>query len=87
MQERKITDLVSDALKEVDYEFRINFLLAGLMSAEGNDTPEKEENNRIFLADIRDYLTAYSGGVEKEMYASRAVDRINTFLNAGDPDV
>lgn len=86
MQERKITDLVSDALKEADYEFRINFLLAGLMSAEGNDTPEKEENNRIFLADIRDYLRAYTGDAEKEMYASRAVDRINIFLCAGDPD-
>lgn len=86
MHERKITDLVSRALKEEDYKFRINFLLAGLMSAEGNDTPEKEENNRIFLADIRDYLTAYTGDADKEMYASRAVDRINTFLSAGDPD-
>lgn len=87
MQERKITDLVSDALKEADYEFRINFLLAGLMSAEGNDTPEKEENNRIFLSDIRDYLKKYAWESDKELYASRAVDRINTFLNAGDPDV
>lgn len=86
MQERKITDLVSDALKESDYEFLINFLLAGLMSAEGNDTPEKEENNRIFLADIRDFLMSYTGDADKEMYASRAVDRINAFLSAGDPD-
>lgn len=87
MQERKITDLVSDALKESDYEFRLNFLLAGLMSEEGNDTSEKEENNRIFLSDIRDYLMRYAGETEKEMYASRAVDAINTFLSAGDPDV
>lgn len=87
MQERKITDLVSDALKEEDYKFRINFLLAGLMSAEGNDTSEKEANNRIFLAGIRDYLRAYRGNAEKEMYASRAVNTINSFLSAGDPDV
>lgn len=86
MQERKITDLVSDALKEEDYEFRLNFLLAGLMSEEGNDTSEKEENNRIFLSDIRDYLMRYVGETEKEMYASRVVDAINTFLSAGDPD-
>ena len=39
MEERKISDLVSAALNEEDYEFRINFLLAGLMSADANDTP------------------------------------------------
>ena len=87
MYERKITDLVSDALKEEDYELRLNFLLAGLMSAEGNDTTEKEENNRIFLSDIRDYLKGYAGEPEKETYASGVVDTINNFLIAGDPDV
>lgn len=85
--QRKITDLVSEALKEDDYEFRINFLLAGLMSAEGNDTPEKEENNRIFLACIRDYLTGYDGDADKKMYTSRVARTINSFLSAGDPDV
>ena len=87
MQERKITDLVVDALNEDDYEFRINFLLAGLMSEEGNDTPEKEENNRKFLADIQDYLKRYDGDAEKVAYADRIADAINSFLSAGDPDV
>ena len=87
MNERKISDLVSDALNEDDYEFRINFLLAGLMSEEGNDTPEKEENNRKFLADIQDYLKRYDGDAEKVAYADRIADAINSFLSAGDPDV
>lgn len=87
MQERKITDLVVDALNEDDYEFRINFLLAGLMSEEGNDTPEKEENNRKFLADVQNYLKRYDGDSEKAAYANRIADAINSFLSAGDPDV
>lgn len=87
MQERKITDLVVDALNEDDYEFRINFLLAGLMSEEGNDTPEKEENNRKFLADVQNYLKMYDGDAEKAAYANRIADAINSFLSAGDPDV
>ena len=80
MANRKISDLVSDAFEEDDYKFRINFLLAGLMSAEGNDTPEKEENNRKLLAEIRDYLRVYDGDAEKTMYASRTFDAINNFL-------
>ena len=87
MQERKITDHVVDALNEDDYEFRINFLLAGLMSEEGNDTPEKEENNRKFLADVQNYLKRYDGDAEKAAYANRIADAINSFLSAGDPDV
>ena len=87
MQERKVTDLVVDAMNEDDYEFRINFLLAGLMSEEGNDTPEKEENNRKFLADVQNYLKRYDGDAEKAAYANRIADAINSFLSAGDPDV
>ena len=80
MENRKISDLVSDAFEEDDYKFRINFLLAGLMSAEGNDTPEKEENNRKLLAEIRDYLRVYDGDAEKTMYASRTLDAVNNFI-------
>lgn len=36
---RKITDLVEDALNYPDYDRRINFLLAGLLSEDANDTP------------------------------------------------
>ena len=87
MENRKISDLVSDAFEEDDYKFRINFHLAGLMSAEGNDTPEKEENNRKFLADVQNYLKWYDVDAEKAAYANRIADAINSFLSAGDPDV
>ena len=36
--EIKIADLIEDALKYDDYEFRLNFLVSGLMSYEANDT-------------------------------------------------
>ena len=78
MENRVITDLVSDALESPDYSFRINFLLAELMSAETNDTPEKEAINKRFLQDIRDYLSSYSG--EKKTYASRICAVISGYL-------
>ena len=63
-------------MEEDDYKFRINFHLAGLMSAEGNDTPEKEENNRKFLADVQNYLKWYDVDAEKAAYANRIADAI-----------
>ena len=50
--ERKITDLVEDALNYPDYDRRINFLLAGLLSEDANDTPEKEQTNIENLKEI-----------------------------------
>lgn len=50
--ENKIADLIEDALKYDDYEFRLNFLVSGLMSYEANDTKEKEEKCTIFLTEM-----------------------------------
>ena len=78
MEYRKIADLVSNALGAPDYSFRINFLLAGLMSAEANDTPEKEAFNNEFLDNIRNYLSSYNG--EREEYVSRIYATISEYL-------
>lgn len=81
MEGRKISDLVSDAFGEKDYRFRINFLLAGLMSAEANDTAEKEEKNHKLLIDICNYCLSYQGDVEKVKYARETAKTINRFLD------
>lgn len=78
MGNRVITDLVSDALESPDYSFRINFLLAELMSAEANDAPEKEAVNNRFLQDICDYLSSYNG--KRKAYASRISAVISGYL-------
>ena len=52
-----------------DYDKRINFLLAGLLSAESNDTPEKEKANMEYLKEIYSYCCAYTGD-KKEYYCS-----------------
>lgn len=59
--ERKITDLVEDTLNYPDYDRRINFLLAGLLSADANDTPEKEQANIENLKEICKYCNNYDG--------------------------
>lgn len=41
----RIIELIDDVVKEDDYKFRINFLVAGMMSAESNDTPDKIKAN------------------------------------------
>ena len=78
MEYRKIADLVSNALEAPDYSFRINYLLAGLMSAEANDTPEKEGFNNNILKNILDYLSGYSG--DHEEYVSRICITISEYL-------
>ena len=45
----KITDLITDALQTDDYNLKINMILAGLMSEEANDNPEKERQCREYL--------------------------------------
>ena len=51
-----IVDLIRDALNREDYEFRINFLIAGLISEESNDTPAKVAVNKAHLIEIKDFL-------------------------------
>ena len=74
----KITDLIEDALNYPDYDRRINFLVAGLISADANDTPEKEAVNLGHLQEIYKYCCNYTG--EKADYISRISDTIKTYL-------
>lgn len=76
--ERRITDLLEDALEHPDYEKRINFLLAGLISAEANDRPEKEAVNMRYLKDIYDFCAEYKGN--KKEYISHMADNIKEYL-------
>lgn len=75
----KITDLLEDALSFPDYDMRINFLLAGLLSADANDTPEKEDINQGYLKEIYKYCLAYTG--DKQEYIERTADRIKQYLD------
>lgn len=75
----KITDLLEDAFNYPDYDKRINFLLAGLLSADANDTPEKEAANIECLKDIYKYCCDYTG--DKKDYIRRTADRIKRYLN------
>lgn len=74
----KVTDLLDDALNYPDYDKRINFLLAGLLSADANDTPEKEAVNMGYLKEIYKYCCDYTG--VKQDYIKRTVDRIKQYI-------
>lgn len=76
--ERKITDLFEDALSYPDYDKRINFLLAGLLSADANDTPEKEKINMGYLKEIYDFCIEYKGN--KKEYVTHIVESIKKYL-------
>lgn len=75
---RKITDLFEDALSYPDYDKRINFLLAGLLSADANDTPEKEKANMEYLKEIYDFCIEYKGN--KKEYISHIAESIKKYL-------
>lgn len=78
---RKIIDLIESALGYDDYDFRINFLVGGMMSAESNDTPEKIKNNENWLSVIAEYARNYTGCPEKEKFFSHLSESIKEFLN------
>lgn len=75
----KITDLLEDALTYPDYDKRINFLLAGLLSADANDTPEKEAVNMRYLQDIYKFCCDYTG--DHADYIKRTAERIKQYLD------
>ena len=80
--ENKISDLIEDALKYDDYEFRLNFLLSGLMSYEANDTKEKEEKCTIFLTEICKSIDALQETDSAKLcFLAHLKDTINNFLN------
>lgn len=76
--ERKITDLFEDALSYPDYDKRINFLLAGLLSADANDTPEKEKVNMGYLKEIYAFCITYMG--DKKEYIAHIAEIIKGYL-------
>lgn len=78
--ERRIADLLGEALNHPDYDKRINFLLAGLLSADANDTPEKEEINMGYLKEIYDFCITYMGMGDKKEYIDRVSERIKEYL-------
>lgn len=80
--DKKITELIESALEYDDYDFRINFLVGGMMSADSNDTPEKIKNNENWLSIIAEYARNYVGSPEKEPYFSHLSESIEEFLNS-----
>lgn len=74
MNKKKIFGLLNDALTYPDYDKRINFLLAGMLSAEANDTPEKEAVNMGYLRDVYKFCVDYAG--DHEDYIKRTAGRI-----------
>ena len=79
---RKITDLIEDALDSPDYDRRINFLLAGLLSADANDTPEKEKVNIGYLEDISKFCNNYNG--DKPVYVKRIAKIIAPYIEGNE---
>lgn len=74
-----VVDLLKDALSYPDYDKRINFLVAGLLSADANDTPEKEAINKGYLKDVYEYCCHYKG--EQKKYINQIKDIINNYVN------
>lgn len=79
MEERKITDLIVDALKYDDYEFRINFVVGGLICEEANDTPEKEAVNKKYIRKICEFCRDYSG--DKKEFFDHLHDTLKGYLD------
>ena len=76
---KKITDLIEDALNHSDYDRRINFLIAGLISADANDTPEKEAVNMGYLQEIFKYCIDYRG--DRPDYIKSIANIINPYVS------
>lgn len=55
------------------------FLLAGLLSADANDTPEKEKVNIGYLKDIYEYCCNYEG--DKQDYLKRTAETVKQYLD------
>lgn len=77
-EKNKITDLIEGALKEEDYELRINFLIGGMMCEESNDSPEKIRKNQEWLSEIAEFCKTYTG--DKKSYLDHIKENIEKFL-------
>lgn len=79
-EKNKITDLIQGALEEEDYEFRINFLVAGMMCEEYNDSLEKIRKNQEWLREIAEFCETYTG--DKKIFLEHLKENIEKFLLA-----
>lgn len=83
-EKNKITDLIQDALEEEDYEFRINFLVSGMMCEECNDSPEKIKKNQKWLTEIVEFCETYTGS--KKSFLDHLKENIEKFLSVLETD-
>lgn len=75
-----MTELLKDALECNDYKIRLNFLAAGLMSEESNDTEEKFEQSRKYLNEILDFCVNYHGPEDRKIFIKHFGTTIEDYL-------
>ncbi len=80
---RKVTDLIIDALKdEEDYKFKINMLIASLLSPsaeEDNLTLEKEKQSQEWLKEILEFAESYEG--DKKEYIDYIANKVRDLIH------
>ena len=83
LMKNKITDLIEDALTYKDYNQRINFLMAALMSEDFEDTEETLEEKNNNLNDIRNWINSRMPD-DKSEYLRFITEKITDFLEYED---
>lgn len=80
--QRSIVDLFEDALHSEDYQFKISFLVGGLVSYESNDTAEKQAQSTKHLEEILDYITSLDeNDSQKSKFIQDIKKTIDRYLN------
>lgn len=77
----RMKDLMMDAMQADDYKFRVNFLLAALISEEANDTDEKIEKNKKALNYFLEFSSRFSGDQEKEEFLYKTSKTVREYLS------
>lgn len=80
-KQRKVTDLLENALGMEDYKFRINLIVAGLMFEDPEADEEKNKNSRKMLSEIVTYCKKGNNKEEKNVYLKKTAERIESYLN------
>ncbi len=81
-KQRKVTDLLEDALSTEDYKFRINLIVAGLMFENPEADADEIKGSRKRLSEIAEYCKKGNGEEEKRNYLDKTAERIESYLNA-----
>lgn len=80
--QRSIVDLFKDALYSEDYQFKISFLVGGLVSYESNDTAEKQAQSTKYLKEIFDYINSLNeNDCGKSEFIQHIKETIERYLN------